>query len=214
MSIKMKELTTLSGVPKATILYYIKEGLLPPPQKPKPNVHLYSKQSIEILDFISYLQDNFSCSIHEIKEIISSYDYNVNSSYEMLLDTIDIIMGSKHQQTYTLNEFLTKINITKDELQSYIDNGLIFLRDGLFTQKELDIVNMILNFKDFDIDIKLLKLYVKQARELASLEIEMVQNIIKKPNNSEIKKMFNILLILKPYIYNMTTLREYQKRRR
>ena len=212
MSIKMKELSTISGVPKATILYYIKEGLLPPPQKPKPNVHLYSKQSIEILDFISYLQDNFSCSINEIKEIISSYDYNVNSSYEMLLDTIDIIMGSKHQQTYSLNEFLTKVNITKDELQSYIDNGLIFLRDGLFTQKELDIVNMILDFKDFDIDIKLLKLYVKQARELASLEIEMVQNIIKKPNNSEIKKMFNTLLIVKPYIYNMTTLREYQKR--
>ena len=55
MSIKMNQLTNLSGVPKATILFYIKEGLLPQPQKPKPNLHLYSEDCVEILSFIKYL---------------------------------------------------------------------------------------------------------------------------------------------------------------
>jgi len=49
MALKMKELIAQSGESKSTILYYVKEGLLPQPSKPKPNVHLYDESSVEIL---------------------------------------------------------------------------------------------------------------------------------------------------------------------
>ena len=63
MALKMKELMALSDESKSTILYYIKEGLLPEPSKPKPNVHLYDESCVQILKFIKYLQHNFSYSI-------------------------------------------------------------------------------------------------------------------------------------------------------
>jgi len=55
MALKMKDLIAKSGESKSTILYYIKEGLLPQPQKPKPNVHLYDEVCIDIIKFIKYL---------------------------------------------------------------------------------------------------------------------------------------------------------------
>ena len=52
MALKMKELMLATGESKSTILYYVKEGLLPQPQKPKPNVHLYDESAVEILRLI------------------------------------------------------------------------------------------------------------------------------------------------------------------
>ena len=38
MKLKMAQLVEMTGVPKSTILYYIKEGLLPQPEKIKQTI--------------------------------------------------------------------------------------------------------------------------------------------------------------------------------
>ena len=42
--LKMNDLVKFSQTPKSTILYYVKEGLLPEPVKDKPNFHLYDER--------------------------------------------------------------------------------------------------------------------------------------------------------------------------
>jgi len=214
MSMKMNKLVELSGVPKATILYYIKEGLLPEPQKPKPNLHLYSEETLDILEFIKYLQKNFECSISEIKEVLNVQKANNLSSYEALLEVVDLIMGNKYQLKFSFDEMVIKFKISKEKLQGYIDEGLLYTRDGLFSQKEIEILEIILDLEALDSDRALLKAYTTQARELARLEIEMTNNILKssQSKNKTIKRLFDTILILKPYIYNMSTLSEYKGR--
>jgi len=212
MSMKMNRLVELSGVPKATILYYIKEGLLPQPQKPKPNLHLYSEEALELLEFIKYLQKNFECSISEIKEVINVQKANNLSNYEALLEVVDLIMGNKYQLKYSFDEMVVEFKLPKERLQGYIDEGLLYTRDGLFSQKEKEILQIILDLEALDSDRALLKSYATGARELAKLEIEMTNNILKtsKSKNKTIKRLFDTILILKPYIYNMSTLSEYK----
>jgi len=214
MSMKMNKLVELSHVPKATILYYIKEGLLPQPDKPKPNLHLYSEETLDILEFIKYLQKNFECSINEIKEVLNVQKANNLSRYEALLEVVDLIMGNKYQLKFSMDEILIQYKIPKEKLQSYLDEGIIFVRDGLFSQKEIEILQIIIDLEALDSDRALLKTYANQARELAKLEIEMTQKILKssKSNNNTIKRLFDTILILKPYIYNMSTLEQYQRR--
>lgn len=214
MSMKMNRLVELSGVPKATILYYIKEGLLPQPEKPKPNLHLYSEEALELLEFIKYLQKNFDCSISEIKEVINVQKANNLSSYEALLEVVDLIMGNKYQLKFSFDEMIVKFKISREQLQGYIDEGLLYTRDGLFSQKEIEILEIILDLEALDSDRALLKSYCTQARELARLEIEMTNNILKtsQSKNRTIKRLFDTILILKPYIYNMSTLSEYKGR--
>ena len=47
--LKMNDLVKLSQTPKSTVLYYVKEGLLPEPVKDKPNFHLYDEYCVELL---------------------------------------------------------------------------------------------------------------------------------------------------------------------
>ena len=42
MEYKISEVVAITNVPKSTILYYIKEGLLPEAKKLKSNFHKYS----------------------------------------------------------------------------------------------------------------------------------------------------------------------------
>ena len=49
--LKMNDLVKLSQTPKSTVLYYVKEGLLPEPVKDKPNFHLYDEYCVELLSF-------------------------------------------------------------------------------------------------------------------------------------------------------------------
>ena len=53
MEYKISELVANTDVPKSTILYYIKEGLLPQAHKIKSNVHRYSSEHVELIGYIT-----------------------------------------------------------------------------------------------------------------------------------------------------------------
>ncbi len=177
MKFKMSELVAKSGISKSTILYYIKEGLLPEPHKPKPNVHLYDKKTLKILEFIKYFQENLGYSISHIKEILTDNNIDFNS------DT-DIIIG-----------YLKAMQDKDTETEA---NKILKLA------------------KEMKIDQNLFKTYEKCAKELAKLEYEMGAKLLnsktKNKNNELQKVIFDIILTLKPYIFNRATLEEHKKR--
>ena len=53
---KMKELEARSGVGRETIRFYIREGLLPEPERPKTTVAIYSEEHLRRLEMIRTLQ--------------------------------------------------------------------------------------------------------------------------------------------------------------
>lgn len=93
----MSQLVQDSGVSKSTILYYIKEGLLPEPSKPKPNVHLYDEKYIKILNFIKYLQEQMHYSIEEIKTIMIDNNFDFSKESDDLINYLIAISGSKQK---------------------------------------------------------------------------------------------------------------------
>ena len=72
MEYKMSELVAKTNVPKSTILYYIKEGLLPEPIKVKANVHKYSDEHVELIRYIKYMQETMGSSIEQIKLVLKN----------------------------------------------------------------------------------------------------------------------------------------------
>ena len=53
---KMKELEAATGIGRETIRYYIREGLLPEPVRPKRNVATYGREHVKRLNLIRRLQ--------------------------------------------------------------------------------------------------------------------------------------------------------------
>jgi DNA-binding transcriptional MerR regulator len=178
MSIKMAELVKRSGVSKSTILYYVKEGLLPEPKKPKPNVHLYRDDSISIINFIKYLQEHLNYTIAEIKSIINDNKIDFKSDSQNIIN------------------YLTAMSGTKEKIQ--------------------EIETIYERSHKFGVDASLFEEYRKKAKELAVLEYEMgAKLLIENSNNdkNELQKLiFDILLTLKPYLFNNATIQEHKKR--
>ncbi len=81
----MKHLMEATGESKSTILFYVKEGLLPEPQKPKPNLHLYDESCINIIKFIKYLQHQFSYTIAQIKTIFEERELSFSDDFSMMV---------------------------------------------------------------------------------------------------------------------------------
>jgi len=67
---KMKELEEKSGIGRETIRYYIREGLLPEPDRPKTNVAIYSDDHLRRLDLIRTLQRERFLPLGVIRKLI------------------------------------------------------------------------------------------------------------------------------------------------
>ena len=214
MPIKMSEVVKRSGVPKSTILYYIKEGLLPQPEKPKPNLHLYDESTIDKLHVILYLQKHFDTSIEEIKSILQSGAFDFSDGFRGIWETLDILMGASHISIYTLNEVALKLGISKEKIESYLHRELIYLRDGHLTDKEIEIIEILLHIEKFTDNCSIVDKYVDSAKDIASKEVITAQALLSslphQKSNGVFKSLLDTTLVLKQYIYNMQTLKSYQ----
>jgi DNA-binding transcriptional MerR regulator len=57
MGFKIGEIAKRSGVPASTIRYYVKEGLLPSPEKVNKKMAYYDESCITKLEAIQHLQE-------------------------------------------------------------------------------------------------------------------------------------------------------------
>ena len=213
MELKMKELMAQSNESKSTILFYIKEGLLPQPLKPKPNVHLYDESCVQILKFIKYLQHNFSYSISEIQNIFHDNNFDFDGSFEMMVRSLELISGGRDNQWYTKKEFLTLLSIDTKRLKIYQDKGYLFERAKGFSSKEVEIAEILERAEALGLDCSLLDAYVSDAKVLAKKENEVGSNLLQneqETHNARYELLFDLILTLKPYIFNLHTVQAHQ----
>ncbi len=215
MPLKMSQLTQLTGTPKSTILFYIKEGLLPEPQKIKPNVHLYDDDFVDRIRFIKYLQSNFNASISQIKQLMQQRDFDFSRGFEAVLDTLDLLMAPSSPVIFSAGEVCAKLDISRETLNHYLEIGAIFERNGGFSEKEVEILSILLELEKMDPDASLLHTYLKHAKTVAASEVNLAEKLLESSHdrNSAIKSLFDATLILKPYLFNMHLVHTYQNRK-
>jgi DNA-binding transcriptional MerR regulator len=73
-ALKMKDLERATGVGRETIRFYIREGLLPEPQRPGRNVAWYDASFVERVGLIKELQQKRFLPLHAIKAILGAGD--------------------------------------------------------------------------------------------------------------------------------------------
>lgn len=212
MALKMKELSAQSGENKSTILFYIKEGLLPAPSKPKPNVHLYDESCVEIIKFIKYLQHHFAYTISDIKHIFEQTPLDLDGSFEMMVSALEIATVGKNPVWYTKKAFLQESGLEEETLDTYIEKGYLFQRKQGFSSAELEMVGILQNLSTLGLERALVDQYVQSAKQIAILESEAgarMFDTIEEETTAHYELLFDMVLKLKPYIYNMHTVSQY-----
>jgi len=215
MSIKMASLMKETGETRSTLLFYVKEGLLQEPSKPKPNVHLYADDSIERVRLIKTLQNQLHYSITQIKQIFDDNKFDFSNGVDVLIQKLDLFTGVSQKHFKSMDEALAVYTLTQDEINEYIELGVLIMHQGYFNDsswKSLEILN---DLKSCTKTYELLKSYVKTAKELAVLEYELgVELIGREEEGSNVAQelFLDLVLTLKPYIFNLHTKIEHQRR--
>ena len=70
---KISQLVKRTGVPKETIHFYIREGLLRKPRKSGVNSAEYNERYVDQIQLIKDLRDNYYLPIPEIKKIVKDF---------------------------------------------------------------------------------------------------------------------------------------------
>lgn len=209
MALKMKDLVALSGESKSTILYYLKEGLLPEPQKPKPNVHLYDESCVERIRLIKYLQEHFGYAIAEIKHIFANNRFDFDGDFDTIIRSLEMIGSGKRTKRYDRATFLEKSGIDEATLDTYLKAGYLFTQGGSFGEQELETVKILQDAKRLGLDFSLIDAYVESARLLAQKENEIGAKLLEDdttPHNERYALLFDLILTLKPYLFNKHTI--------
>jgi DNA-binding transcriptional MerR regulator len=82
---KMKELERETGIGRETIRYYIREGLMPAPERPKRNVALYGAAHVARLKLIKRLQSERHLPLSLIKTIVANEAENPATGFEAFI---------------------------------------------------------------------------------------------------------------------------------
>ncbi|WAL64980.1 MerR family transcriptional regulator [Amycolatopsis cynarae] len=71
---RMAELSRESGVPVATIKYYLREGLLPPGERTSPNQARYGEEHVRRLRLVRALLEVGGLTVAAVREVVEAID--------------------------------------------------------------------------------------------------------------------------------------------
>jgi len=200
MEYKISELVAKTDVPKSTILYYIKEGLLPEAKKIKSNVHRYSDEHIELIQYINYMKNHFGTSNEQLKDILQHKNQSFSTSSGMITPLMNTLSGiSLESKHYTKEEFIETFKVDAKLLERLLKDEILMPLGEDYTK--------------VGIEYEILKLYVFHAKALSLLEHRMQTQLcdIRDDENFSTlwKIVFETLFSAKEYIFNRQTYKAY-----
>ncbi len=128
--IKIGRIVAETGVTRATVHHYVKEGLLPEPEKTSRNMALYDADCIERVLLIKGLQQRFRRSLAEVKTLLEEargheglaqlhalVEREATSPLPSMLD--------KNRESLDRNALVTRTGFDREELDRMEDLGLL-----------------------------------------------------------------------------------------
>ena len=175
----MKELVEKTGVSKATILFYINDGLLPKPEKKSANVVFYPPSFIEKIGFIKQLQSKHRLSLAQIKTILREREKG--REITPLIELNEVVFGQKDTIEYGQKQFCKETGLTGSIVKRAISMQLIQPKEeGVFDSEDVAVGKMLQQIIGWGYDLDLLEFYPRLAEKIVKHEIEVQQEVIKE----------------------------------
>ena len=130
--IKIGEVIKATGVTRATIHHYVKEGLLPQPVKTSRNMALYSRDCVERILLIKGLQHHSRRSLADVKTLLA--DASDDEGLRRLQQLLDVEATRAHvsplnpdrpREALSITQLAERTGFSLDELRKIEKLGLI-----------------------------------------------------------------------------------------
>lgn len=129
MRMKMKELERETGVGRETIRFYIREGLLPEPERPKRNVATYGHEHVVRLKLIRKLQQERFLPLSIIKTIVEAQAEGRPQELEVFIglenSVSPLLSESLSHAPQKIEDVCKQTNISIDDIHEFASFGYV-----------------------------------------------------------------------------------------
>lgn len=175
---KMKELVAATGVSKATILYYIREGLLPKPVKTSTNVAFYPASLVERIAFIKQLQAKYRLSLAQIRMIVKEKEKGREVS--PLIELNEVIFGQEDEVSYDREAYKEMTGLSVESLKDALNLRLIKPKqENRFDAEDVSVGRMLKRIEGLGLSLSQLDFYPEMARKIVEQEVEIRKEIVR-----------------------------------
>lgn len=186
--LRISELAAITEVPPASIKFYIKEGLLPPPVKTSRNMAYYDETFIERIRFIKQLQAEHFLPLRIIREILTQGKGNGKlDETRALLDLKGYFLGrpvGEQKDPLPEPEVIRRYNTYKEELEDLRTMGILksWEEEGerMYGGDDLAFLEALENNRrlgftsDIGFQVKDLAIYLEALEVLAKEEVNLL----------------------------------------
>jgi len=194
MPLKISELEKITGVPQSTIRYYVKEGLLPKPEKINKSMAYYDESCIDRIALVRNLQENKYYPLSVIKNILKGIDKGANLNGLLTLE--DAIFGPKAggaggaHTFFTREEFLKAADLDTELLDTMEDMGILIPYNKgdkrPYNEEDLSFARLISQgCVELGVDIRDMGFYVELGTKIVEEEIKLRKKLVKGKSTTE-----------------------------
>jgi DNA-binding transcriptional MerR regulator len=207
MGLKIGEIAKKSGVPPSTIRYYVRQGLLPEPDKVNKSMAYYDERCIEKILAIRHLQERRYFPLSVIKNILRRMEKGLSlEEAEAIEDAVFGSQPSTPDNVMDKAQFLEASGLTNDELLTALKIGLMipYLQEKgrtLYNQEDVRFAREVLKkIISFGQDLHELSFYVELGKQIVDHEMNLRKVAVKGKTQqdnirvtTEISKMADLL---------------------
>ncbi len=178
--VKMSKLARMSGVPAATIKHYVKEGLLPEPQRTSRNMAYYPVSVVPRIRAIKELQSTRYLPLKVIKEVLDE----AAATGITLGQAVEAVLRRQAGDEFRTREQLLEAGVPEGQLEFFESVALVeqVERDGEkgFTGDDLSLLRVLGSARRAGITPEMLPYtilqpYMNAVRDLAELELDLFE---------------------------------------
>lgn len=148
---RMRELEKASGVGRETIRYYIREGLLPEPDRASRNSAFYSDDHVARLKAIKRLQEERFLPLAVIRSLLAAEDgerWLAPEAFPMLDSLLAARLGAGHERV-SIASVTEQFGIEARTLAEHAATGMISLDgDGTLSTRDVAIMRSLKDLSD------------------------------------------------------------------
>lgn len=185
MKVKISEIAKKSGVPLSSIRYYVREGLLPPPEKVNKKMAYYDEGCIDRLKVIQHLQEKRFFPLVLIKNILRRMDEGFSlQEAERLEDEVFRSQNGVAKGFIDREMLLAQTGLTNKQLKEAESLGILIPcvnEDGktLYDNDDVRIGrDNLRQLIDLGFELQEMEFFVKLGEEIIEKEMELRNKIV------------------------------------
>lgn len=181
----MKELEARTGIGRETIRYYIREGLLQEPERPKPNVAVYDETHARRIDLIKRLQHERFLPLAKIKDVLEDGASELDPEQLPSLLGLEFLLSARFgdeqsRQPVALSAVTENCGVTLKEIEEMDRIGFVAIAEGgTLSRQDADMVGLWGQMKragfgeEQNYEVANLARFVEVAGDLAARDVEV-----------------------------------------